>query len=81
MNNNSTCEVKQNGKWVPLPVTKAKASGERARCILPKCHGRVRLHRKSGLTPAHYEHFPKFAGCPNCYRYDGNERQNPKALK
>jgi uncharacterized protein with PIN domain len=81
MNNNSTCEVKQNGRWVPMSVTKARALGERARCISGKCHGRVRLHRKGGASPAHYEHFPKFTGCPKCYRFDGKERQNPNAIK
>jgi hypothetical protein len=81
MNKNATCEVKQNGRWVPMSVTEAKALGERARCIFPKYHGRVRLHKKGGTTPAHYEHFPNFAGCPRCYRYDGDERQNPDALK
>jgi hypothetical protein len=66
----------------PMPVTEAIALQERGRRISRKCHGRIRLHRKGGRTsPAHYEHLPKFAGCPHCYRYDGNERQNPNALK
>jgi hypothetical protein len=82
MNSNSTCQVKQNGRWIRMSVTEARALGERARCSYLKCHGRVRLHRKGGRkSPAHYEHFPKFAGCPRCYRFDGKIRQNPNALK
>jgi len=82
LNPNAVCEVKQNGKWVRMSVTEAKALGERARYPQNNCHGRVRLHPYAGRKhPAHYEHFPKFTSCRNCYRFDGRIRKNPDALK
>ena len=71
MNRNADCEIKQNGKWQRVSVDDALELGtpEPKRC--PTCHGRVRLHHKGGVTPAHFEHSEKHVGCPQCHRYDG----------
>jgi uncharacterized protein with PIN domain len=71
MNRNGKCEVKQGGRWRLMNVREAlKLDREEAkRC--PTCYGHVRLHRRGGATPAHFEHRTKNVGCPQCYRYDG----------
>jgi uncharacterized protein with PIN domain len=81
MNRNSKCEVKQNGRWQLVSVNEGLEldAAEPKRC--PTCHGRVRLHHKGGVTPAHFEHREKHEGCPQCHRYDGGKvRLHPHRL-
>jgi hypothetical protein len=56
MNRNAQCEIKENGRWQLVAVNEALEldAAELKRC--PTCHGRVRLHPKGGVTPAHFEH-------------------------
>lgn len=71
MNKNAVCEVKEKGRWTRVRVVDALGLDRRERKRCPMCHGRVRLHKRGGITPAHFEHMAKWEGCPLCHRFDG----------
>jgi uncharacterized protein with PIN domain len=82
MNKNSKCEIKVGGRWKLVAVSEALEldAAELKRC--PTCYGRVRLHKKGGTSPAHFEHREKNEGCRQCYRYDGGkDRLHPHRLE
>jgi hypothetical protein len=81
MNRNTECEIEENSGWRAISVVEAleRDRSEPKRC--PECHGRVRVEKSGGKTPAHYEHMEKNDGCSHSYRFDGRRRMHPNPLE
>lgn len=81
MNRNSQCEIQSGQGWRLVSVEDAIALDPKELKRCPKCHGRVRVEKAGGKTPAHYEHTPKHDGCPHSFRFDGIERPHPSPVE
>jgi len=65
-----------------MSVAEAKALGERPRCPLKNCHGRVRLHPSQAENiPPDYEALPEVHRLSKLLPLRWTDSQDPDALK